>query len=122
MEMHPIFKDQKETRSFMDFLNKKGVMYDWINGEYDDYGTQLLIEEFQARANNPTITRAFLAGLDFRVMDKNDFRAFAGVESPVPLIAYYNDKFSVIIDGVLCEILNLDTGEQVAICDDILAL
>jgi len=49
------------------------------------------------------ITRKFLSTLTFRVMDETDKMGFAGVESPVPLIAE-TEEFLVIIDGDRCEV------------------
>ena len=68
------------------------------------------------------IDREFLKGLTFRVMDENDKMGFAGVQSPVPLIAE-KDNLLVIIDGNYCEVYgeNSDFGPA-EICDDISAL
>jgi hypothetical protein len=53
------------------------------------------------------IDREFLASLTFRVMDKDDKMGFAGVQSPVPLIAE-NEYCLVIIDGDRCEVYGDD--------------
>jgi hypothetical protein len=68
------------------------------------------------------ITRKFLSSLDFKVMTETDKMGFAGVQSPVPLIAESNDLL-VIIDGNYCEVYgeNSDFGPA-EICDDISAL
>ena len=66
------------------------------------------------------ITRDFLAGLKFRVMDETDKMGFAGCSSPVSLIAEYGDAL-VIIDGSYCEVVSYG-GEVVAQCDDITKL
>jgi len=65
------------------------------------------------------ITRKFLAGLDFKVMDETDKMGFAGVQSPVPLIAEINDLL-IIIDGDRCEVYgeNSDFGPA-EICESI---
>jgi hypothetical protein len=63
------------------------------------------------------ITRKFLAGLQFRVMDETDRMGFAGCESPVALIAEYGDGL-VIIDGSYCEVVS-DECQTIAQCDDI---
>ena len=55
------------------------------------------------------ITRSLLASLNFRVFDKNDYFGFAGVESPVPLIAEdENRNILVIIDGAHAELYQFD--------------
>ena len=54
------------------------------------------------------IDREFLKGLTFRVMDENDKMGFAGVQSPVPLIAE-TDDYLVIIDGDRCEVYGEDS-------------
>lgn len=68
------------------------------------------------------ITRKFLSGLNFSVMTETDKMGFAGVQSPVPLIAE-KDNLLVIIDGNYCEVYgeNSDFGPA-EICDDISAL
>lgn len=68
------------------------------------------------------ISRKFLASLNFRVMTEFDKMGFAGVQSPVPLIAEINDLL-IIIDGDRCEVYgeNSDFGPA-EICDDISAL
>jgi hypothetical protein len=48
------------------------------------------------------ITRKFLASLNFRRFEANDFMGFGGVQSPVPLICE-TDEFFVILDGNYCE-------------------
>jgi hypothetical protein len=53
------------------------------------------------------IDREFLKGLTFRVMTESDKMGFAGVMSPVPLIAE-NDYCLVIIDGDRCEVYGDD--------------
>ena len=65
------------------------------------------------------ITRKFLASLDFKVMTKTDKMGFAGVSSPVPLIAEYGSKYLVIIDGCYAEITDCEELELVDSCDDI---
>jgi len=66
------------------------------------------------------ISRDFLSALEFRVMDETDKMGFAGVQSPVPLIAEYDGEFLVIIDGVRCEVYgqNSDFGPE-EVCEDI---
>jgi hypothetical protein len=53
------------------------------------------------------IDREFLKSLTFRVMDKHELMGFAGVQSPVPLIAE-NEYCLVIIDGDRCEVYGED--------------
>jgi hypothetical protein len=65
------------------------------------------------------ITRKFLAGLNFSVMTESDKMGFAGVSSPVPLIAEYGSKFLVIIDGCYAEVTDVESLELVDSCDDI---
>jgi hypothetical protein len=68
---------------------------------------------------NIMITRDFLAGLSFRVMSETDKMGFAGVSSPVPLIAEFGDNYLVIIDGCYCEVSDVNELEVVDTCDDI---
>jgi len=49
------------------------------------------------------IDREFLASLNFRIMNETDKMGFAGLQSPVPLIAE-NEYSLVIIDGDRCEV------------------
>jgi len=65
------------------------------------------------------ITRDFSAGLEFSVMTKFDRMGFAGVSSPVPLIAEYQDKYTVVIDGCYCEVVDVESLEVVDTCEDI---
>ena len=65
------------------------------------------------------ITRKFLSSLDFKVMTEFDKQGFAGVSSPVPLIAEYGDNYLVIIDGCYAEITDINELELVDSCDDI---
>jgi len=68
------------------------------------------------------ITRELLESLTFRVFTKNDYYGFAGVLSPVPLIAESDDEgILVIIDGCYAELYaNLNgNGEADDVCDDI---
>jgi hypothetical protein len=66
------------------------------------------------------ITRDFLAGLNFRVMDETDKIGFSGCESPVSLLAEVGN-YLVVIDGNYCEVVSVD-GEMIAQCDDIVGL
>jgi len=61
----------------------------------------------EIKKGNKMIDREFLASLNFRVMDENDKMGFAGVQSPVPLIAE-NDYALIIIDGDRCEVYGDD--------------
>jgi len=54
------------------------------------------------------ISRAFLRGFSFKPMTDSDKMGFAGVQSPVPLIAE-NEDYLVIIDGNYCEIYDAVT-------------
>ena len=54
------------------------------------------------------IDREFLKGLTFRVMNESDKMGFAGVMSPVPLIAE-TDNLLIIIDGDRCEVYGDDS-------------
>lgn len=62
------------------------------------------------------ITRDFLSALTYRVMNDSELQAFAGCESPVPLIAD-TWEYVVIIDGDRCEVLG-DEG-IIDTCDSI---
>jgi hypothetical protein len=53
------------------------------------------------------ITRSLLSSLNFRPFTQNDYYGFAGVSSPVPLIAE-TDKICVIIDGDTAELYTFD--------------
>lgn len=63
------------------------------------------------------ITRDFLKQFSFRVFRDSDYNGFAGVQSPVPLIAE-TDEFLVIIDGDRCEVYT-DDCESVEICESV---
>ena len=65
------------------------------------------------------ITRKFLASLNFRVMTEFDKMGFAGVSSPVPLIAEYGSDYLVIIDGAYAEVTDVNELQLVDSCDDI---
>ena len=54
----------------------------------------------------------------------NDFdkMGFAGVSSPVPLIAEFGEKYLVIIDGAYAEVTDCDELQLVDSCDDITEL
>lgn len=67
------------------------------------------------------ITRDFLKGLTFRVFDKTDYYGFAGVESPVPLVAE-TDEFVVIIDGDRCEVYDAEGLEPKDVCESVSGL
>jgi hypothetical protein len=57
--------------------------------------------------------RDFFSSLKFRVFDTDDYYGFAGVTSPVPLIAE-TDEFLVIIDGCYAEVYTTESFEN---CD-----
>ena len=65
------------------------------------------------------ITRKFLSSLKFSVMTEFDKQGFAGVSSPVPLIAEYGDNYRVIIDGCYAEVTDVNELQLVDSCDDI---
>ena len=65
------------------------------------------------------ITRKFLASLDFKVMDETDKMGFAGVESPVPLIAEFGKNYLVILDGGYCEVTDVNELEVVDSCENV---
>jgi hypothetical protein len=68
--------------------------------------------------NFTKISRELLETLKFRVFTKNDYFGFAGVNSPVPLIAENDmEGILVIIDGAYCE-LYADTGDGGFECID----
>jgi hypothetical protein len=68
------------------------------------------------------IDREFLKGLTFRVMNESDKMGFAGVLSPVPLIAE-TDNLLIIIDGDRCEVYggDFDFGPE-SVCENITEL
>ena len=55
--------------------------------------------------------RAFFSSLKFSVMTETEKMGFAGVQSPVPLIAD-SGEFLVIVDGVYAEIYDADSVEN----------
>lgn len=57
------------------------------------------------------ITRKFLASLEFRRFNENDYMGFGGVQSPVPLICEM-PLFFVILDGNYCEYYTADAIEN----------
>ena len=65
------------------------------------------------------ITRKFLSSLKFRVMDETDKMGFAGVSSPVPLIAEFGDNYLVVIDGCYAEVTDVNELQLVDSCCDI---
>lgn len=69
------------------------------------------------------ITRALLKSLVFRVFTPNDYEGFAGVNSPVPLIAETNELL-VVIDGAYCELYGVanEFAEPLDTCADINSL
>jgi len=67
------------------------------------------------------ISRRLLSSLTFRPFTKTDYYGFAGVQSPVPLIAE-TDSICVIIDGDTAELYQFDvddTFDCVDICENI---
>ena len=69
------------------------------------------------------ITRELLESLTFRVFTKNDYYGFAGVQSPVPLIAENDDEgVMMIIDGDYAELYAYDgcaNFDCIDTCDNI---
>ena len=55
--------------------------------------------------------RAFFSSLKFSVMTESEKCGFAGVQSPVPLIAD-SGEFLVIVDGVYAEIYDAESIEN----------
>ena len=72
------------------------------------------------------ISRKLLESLNFRIMDETDKYGFAGVESPVSLIAENDDEgILVIIDGSRAELYAYDgcaNFDCIDVCDNICAL
>lgn len=68
------------------------------------------------------ITREFLRSLNFSVMSDFDRQGFAGAESPVTLMAEFDEKFLVILDGDYCEIVDVFELQQIEVCENIRAL
>jgi hypothetical protein len=67
------------------------------------------------------ISRELLSSLTFRPFNKTDYYGFAGVSSPVPLIAE-TDSICVIIDGDIAELYQFDIDgafDCVDVCDNI---
>ena len=69
------------------------------------------------------ISRELISSLEFRQMDECDKMGFAGVESPIPLIAENDDEgIIVIIDGDRAELYCVDgcaNFDCVDTCDNI---
>ncbi len=59
--------------------------------------------------------RAFFSSLNFRVFTLHDYDGFAGVQSPVPLIAE-TDKFLVILDGDYAEVYSVENDWSEPVC------
>jgi hypothetical protein len=72
------------------------------------------------------ISRELLKSMYFRVFTKTDYYGFAGVESPVPLIAENDDEgICIIIDGNRAELYCFDgcaNFELVDTCENICEL
>jgi hypothetical protein len=69
--------------------------------------------------NYTKISRELMKTLSFRPFDKTDYYGFAGVTSPVPLIAEdENEGILMIIDGDYAE-LYCDTGDGGFECVDV---
>lgn len=66
------------------------------------------------------ITRKFLRSLSFKPFSEFDYQGFAGVESPVPLIAE-TDEYLIILDGNRCEVYG-HSGEPEFVCYDVCGL
>jgi len=75
------------------------------------------------KMNYTKISRELIKSLSFRVFTKNDYFGFAGVESPIPLIAENEDEgICLIIDGDSAELYAFDGDgafEIVDRCDSI---
>ena len=58
----------------------------------------------------PTQTELFsiIAQTEFKPFDEFDWMAFAGCESKNPLIGYYNENFSIVIDGDMVNIVHAE--------------
>ncbi len=73
--------------------------------------------------NMTKISRELIESLSFRKFSKNDYYGFAGVMSPIPLIAEVEDEGIVmIIDGDYAELYALDgdgSMDCVDTCDNI---
>ncbi len=73
--------------------------------------------------NMTKISRELIETLSFRVFTKNDYYGFAGVLSPIPLIADNEDEgILMIIDGDYAELYAYDgegSLECVDTCDNI---
>lgn len=66
------------------------------------------------------ITREFLQNLNFKVMSEFDKQGFAGVQSPVPMIAE-TEQYLIVLDGNYCEIYD-ENGELTDSCSDVCEL
>jgi len=73
--------------------------------------------------NMTKISRELIESLSFRVFTKNDYYGFAGVQSPVPLIAENESEgIMMIIDGDYAELYAYDgcaNFDVVDTCDNI---
>ena len=76
--------------------------------------------------NFTRISRQLISSMDFRVMSDFDKNGFAGVESPVPLIAENEDEgILMVVDGQRAELYAYDgcaNFECVDVCENITLL
>jgi hypothetical protein len=65
------------------------------------------------------ITRELIDSLEFRKFEKNDYYGFAGVTSPIPLIADRDDGIIMIIDGAYAELYVTESDGSVDLADSV---
>ena len=65
------------------------------------------------------ITRELIDSLEFRKFEKNDYYGFAGVTSPIPLIADREDGIIMIIDGAYAELYVTESDGTVDLADSV---
>jgi hypothetical protein len=79
--------------------------------------------EKENEMNLTKISRSLLKSMNFRPFNDSDYNGFAGVESPVPLIAENDDEgICIVIDGDRAELYCFDgcaNFELVDTCDNI---
>lgn len=67
------------------------------------------------------ITRELLRSLDFKPFTQNDYYGFAGVESPIPMIAE-TEAYIAVLDGGYLELYDAVECELLDSVDDIRSL
>ena len=70
-------------------------------------------------SSSVSLTRELIDSLEFRKFEKNDYYGFAGVTSPIPLIADREDGIIMIIDGAYAELYVTESDGTVDLADSV---